>query len=94
MDAEMLFAHLRERGFRLAADGTSLLVEAGDRLTEAECEAIRQHKSELLRLLSDLYNCACAIARHCERNGEDLKDYLERYAPELLMNPTGPLKAA
>jgi hypothetical protein len=51
MDVYTLLADLRERGIVLLTDGEKLMVEPASRLSDADRAAIRQSKSDLLRIL-------------------------------------------
>lgn len=81
MDAHMLLADLRQRGFSLAVrDDEQIVVRPVSRLTEGDCAAIRQCKPELLALLSVASNAspppaierAKQIARETEAAGLNL----------------------
>jgi hypothetical protein len=53
MDAAAVLADLRYRGIVLIPNGSDrLIARPGSRLTDADREAIRRHKSELLQLLT------------------------------------------
>jgi len=52
MDAADLLQRLRAEGFGLIVDGNCLIVTPGSELTDARRALIRQHKRELLALLS------------------------------------------
>jgi SOS-response transcriptional repressor LexA len=52
MNAQSLIETLSEKGVRLIPDGDGLVVEPASRLTDAEREAIRAHKAELLQQLA------------------------------------------
>jgi hypothetical protein len=52
MEAEALIASLAQRGIRLFPDGDGIIVEPASRLTEADRDAIRDRKREILALLS------------------------------------------
>jgi hypothetical protein len=88
MPASDLLTDLSERGFRLLvlADD-KLRVTPADRLTDADRDAIRQHKAALLRLLTADYvapwtdtEIAVYIAReqHLQRLGLDAERMAER----------------
>jgi hypothetical protein len=51
MTAQALVATLVARGVRLIPDGDGLVAKPASRLTEADRQAIRTHKPDLLRLL-------------------------------------------
>jgi hypothetical protein len=51
MDVYTLLANLRERGILLISDGDKLIAESASRLSDADRAAIRQSKSDLLRIL-------------------------------------------
>jgi hypothetical protein len=51
MHAQELIATLSARGVQLMPDGDGLVVKPASKLTDAEREAIRTHKPELIRLL-------------------------------------------
>lgn len=44
---------MRAAGFTLELDGPALVVSPADRLTDAQCAYIRQHKPALVQLLQD-----------------------------------------
>lgn len=50
-DAIDLLLRLERDGFKLRADGDTLFVEPGHRLTPADGQAIRDHKSDILAYL-------------------------------------------
>jgi TubC N-terminal docking domain len=50
--AQALISNLIARGITLTPNGDSLIVRPRERLTDADREAIRQHKVELLALLT------------------------------------------
>jgi hypothetical protein len=52
MDAHTLLSNLRNRGIRLTGDGEKLTAEPASRLSDSDRVAIRQSKSDLLRILS------------------------------------------
>lgn len=52
MDAHTLLSNLRNRGIRLTGDGEKLTAEPASRLSDSDRAAIRQSKSDLLRILS------------------------------------------
>ncbi len=84
--ASGLLTDLERRGIRLAAsiDGTRLKVAPASALTDADRQAIRAHKPELLALLASHHECAKTVAREAEAAGTDLSDYCRQRAPELL----------
>jgi hypothetical protein len=51
MTPETCLNSLNARGLRLIRDGDGLIVKPASKLTDADRQAIRQHKPELLRLL-------------------------------------------
>ena len=51
MTAETLVVTFASRGIELAADGDTLMAKPASKLTDADREAIRQHKAALLDLL-------------------------------------------
>jgi hypothetical protein len=51
MDANTLLFDLVSRGIVVTPNGEKLIAQPASRLTEADCAAIRTHKSELLDLL-------------------------------------------
>lgn len=52
MDAYMLLSDFRSRGIALIPNGERLTAEPASRLSDADRAAIRQSKTELLRILS------------------------------------------
>jgi hypothetical protein len=52
MTAQALLDTLAQRGVRLVRDGTAIVVEPASKLTDADRQAIRRHKAELVRLLA------------------------------------------
>ena len=52
MSVQSLIVTLSRKGVRLIPDGDGLVVEPASRLTDAEREAIRTHKAELLQQLA------------------------------------------
>jgi hypothetical protein len=59
-----------------ALSNGNLLLAPKERLSPHLLDEVRQHKTGLLRLLSDPYEHTKAIAHHCEATGTDLADYL------------------
>lgn len=53
MTAENIIADLQARGFTLQPNGERLTVAPSSRLTDADRLTIREHKAELLALLSE-----------------------------------------
>jgi hypothetical protein len=53
VEVQLLLKNLAVRGFRLAADGQFIIVQPASLLTDDDRAAIRSHKPELLRLLSN-----------------------------------------
>jgi hypothetical protein len=53
MDAHVLLADLHNRGIRLIPDGEKLWAEPAEQLSEADRNAIRQSKAELMSILSE-----------------------------------------
>ena len=62
-DAIDLLLRLERDGFRLRADGDTLFVEPGHRLSAADSQAIRDHKSDILDYLAE-YDERAAIAEY------------------------------
>ena len=58
-----LLLRLERDGFRLRAEGDTLFVEPGHRLTPADSQAIRDHKSDILDYLAE-YDERAAIAEY------------------------------
>lgn len=56
MTALALLDTLTRRGVRLLPDGDGLVIRPASRLTDADRAAIREHKTELLRLLSPAFD--------------------------------------
>ena len=62
-NALQLLQALRARGFTAEVHGDRLFVAPGDQLTEADCEAIRRAKPELMALVRDEAICERLLAR-------------------------------
>ena len=62
-DAIDLLLRLERDGFRLRAEGDTLFVEPGHRLTPADGQAIRDHKADILAYLAE-YDERAAIAEY------------------------------
>lgn len=92
-----LLNSLQRRGVRIeAADADRLLVQPANRLTDADREAIRSLKPDLLRLLADPYRHACVIAGRCAYARSDLARHLKDNRPNLCDEPlrkTGPAES-
>lgn len=58
-----LLLRLERDGFRLRADGDTLFVEPGHRLTPADGQAIRDHKADILAYLAE-YDERAAMAEY------------------------------
>src|SRR5208337_4109711 len=52
IEAQVLFEALAQREIRMIPDGDGLIVEPASLLTDADCDAIREHKTALLRYLA------------------------------------------
>jgi hypothetical protein len=52
MTAGALLDTLAQRGVKLVPDGNALIAQPASKLTDADREAIRAHKAEVLRLLA------------------------------------------
>ena len=64
--AAELISQLRIRGFTLTVDGSKLSVSPGSLLADLDRSLIREHKTELLRLLDKIGDAAPDVARHQE----------------------------
>lgn len=74
MTAQTLLDTLTQRGVRLIPDGTAIVVNPASRLTDADRQAIRAHKAELLRVLTGENHTVTAVpapARDAARNLAD-----------------------
>jgi hypothetical protein len=65
--AEDILTALTERGIWLTSNGNKLIVEPVSKLTDADRQAIRSHKDELLNLLL-AGHCADLDGEHYERD--------------------------
>lgn len=59
MQAMELFTELNRRGLQLRAEGDLLIVKPGGALTDELRAEIRQHKPDLLRMVSPVGQCFC-----------------------------------
>ena len=92
--AELLTELKRKGVFIEPKEGGKLVVQPADRLTDADREAIRALKPDLLRLLSGLCESAHIIARQCERTETDVAADLVEQVPDLINKRKRPLSPA
>jgi hypothetical protein len=52
MDTATAIHKMQDAGFRLAVNEGRLLVDPGDRLNEAQCQFLRDHKAEIIAALA------------------------------------------
>ena len=78
MGAPDLLRHLREAGFTVAsADGGGIRVAPSASLTDAHRQAIRDHRAELLSLLTPDPDCWC-WPHSDAMNGAELEQFAKR----------------
>ena len=80
MDAATAIHKMQTAGFRLAIVDARLLVDPGDRLTEAQCAFIRDHKPEIVAALRAETLDASSTSDHTAAND----DHGNTLAPELV----------
>jgi DNA-directed RNA polymerase subunit M/transcription elongation factor TFIIS len=80
MDAQSLIAELATRGIRLIPNPPKLIAVPAAKLTDADCERIRQNKADLLALLAAKHEQA-ETARICRRCGYHMYDSERVFCP-------------
>src|SRR3984957_16444540 len=84
MNAPALLANFRSRKIRIIPDGDSSIVEPASKLTTADREAIRQHKTSPLAFFSETEILSNNILRHCKasetKTSTDPERHLKLYA--------------
>jgi RNA polymerase subunit RPABC4/transcription elongation factor Spt4 len=80
MDAQTLFTELSKRGIRLIPNPPKLIAVPAAKLTDADCERIRQNKADLLALLAAKHEQA-ETARICRRCGYHMYDSERAFCP-------------
>ena len=80
MDAPTLFTELSKRGIRLIPRPPKLIAVPAAKLTDGDCERIRQNKADLLALLAGKHEQA-ETARICRRCGYHMYDWERIFCP-------------
>jgi hypothetical protein len=80
MDAQSLIAELATRGIRLIPNPPKLIAVPAAKLTDADCDRIRQNKADLLALLAAKHEQA-ETARICRRCGYHMYDSERVFCP-------------
>jgi hypothetical protein len=92
MNARVLVADFSRRDIRIIPDGDGLIVEPASMLTEADRQAIRAHKGELLTLLTAQLTKATTTSGATTNSADEALAILARLKGYIL--PSGRMLAA